>query len=167
MGDWRRRCPARAADAQWGIVRYVLFAAMLFAIPSAVLWARSHGWIVLLGLMVVVLVVAVRFPAAWSDVRRLNSPDGDLLAAAEAALAAMRVRSCEGTDTSLHARVPTNCSSWGERIDVRIRGGIVECRSRCVFGLVDWGKNRRNVGKFFCALADVLEASQGATAQVS
>jgi hypothetical protein len=54
--------------------------------------------------------------------------------------------------------------SWGETADIRVwriedadGGGIgVAIESKLKFGLVDWGKNQRNIGKLFARVDHVL-----------
>lgn len=78
----------------------------------------------------------------------------------------------ESSDGYVRLRVPLSWSSWGENITVVIATidghSLVEVASTCKFfgQVADWGKNRENVKKLYCAISDTL-GSDGACEIIS
>ena len=78
----------------------------------------------------------------------------------EAAKASLRACRCTITNENeqhgiIDARSRINIWSWTEEIEVRISSsGEVYMESRCYIPtqVVDWGKNKKNVNKFFAEL---------------
>lgn len=147
-------------------MRYALFAVLLVLPVGALAWLSLPGRPVFLILAILIAgrgLAAIRFPAAWSEARRFHAEDADLMDGAREALRVVGLRWRETSAGVLSARVSMGWQSWGERMDVRITDGLVECDSRCVYGLYDWGKNRQNVTSFFGA----LERAVGAVGSVA
>jgi len=62
------------------------------------------------------------------------------------------VRVCETSTGTFTGRVPINWCSWGENLEIQVEGNAtVRAQSRCSFPtqIIDWGKNRRNLDRFF------------------
>ncbi|MCA9314838.1 MAG: hypothetical protein KDB73_05055 [Planctomycetes bacterium] len=136
-------------------MRYALYAVVLVLPVGALAWLSLPGRPVFLFLAILIAglgVAAIRFPAAWSEARRFDADDADLLDGAREALRVMGVRWREASAGALSASVSPGWRSYGERMNVHVMDGLVECDSRCVYGLGDWGKNRQNVTEFFGAL---------------
>src|SRR3954453_3993451 len=76
---------------------------------------------------------------------------------AAANLDGMKVRFADPTTGVVSVSSDMTAFSWGENADIRVwriddadGGGIgVAVESKLKFGLVDWGKNKRNIDKLF------------------
>jgi hypothetical protein len=55
--------------------------------------------------------------------------------------------------------------SWGERVSAHVQaapgGSVVTVRSVSAFALVDWGKNKKNVGKVLAWIVPATPAAGG------
>ncbi len=105
------------------------------------------------------ILLTICFPVRWRDSRHFDAPDEAVREAARRVLRDMQVWWRESVGGTLQARMPANMSSWGERVEAWVQGGVLDCESRCVFGFVDWGKNRKNVTKFLADVSQILMTS--------
>lgn len=100
------------------------------------------------------------FPAYHNEVRRFDASRKELLRAAKRALRQLGWSFGTAGDADLTASVSVNWLSWGETLTVDVAdNGKVRARSRCALPTqcFDWGKNKRNVTRFFKELELELE----------
>ena len=105
--------------------------------------------------------MAFGFPAYHEDTRKFDIKNTILAAAVENSLRDLGwqfKRAASGAQFD----VRTGFSVWsyaGERINIQIdKGGNIWVRSECTSPIqcIDYGKNRKNVGKFFDALSQSI-----------
>ncbi len=82
----------------------------------------------------------------------------------------MNVRFADPSQGYIQASSSMGLASWGEDLDVRVRATSpttteVDITSALKFGLVDWGKNKKNVAKIQAAITAALSASGTAAPQ--
>jgi hypothetical protein len=105
--------------------------------------------------------MAFGFPAYHESTRKFDLKSAVLAAAVENALSDLGWQFKRGAySTQFDAR--TGFSVWsyaGERITIQIgEGGDIWVRSECTSPIqcLDWGKNRKNVDRFFNVLSQSL-----------
>lgn len=75
----------------------------------------------------------------------------------------LRVKAVDPAAGLVHAETRTSMWSWGEKITVHVDGyNQVSMLSQCLLPtqLIDWGKNKRNVNRFFGHLTALLQPPQ-------
>ena len=100
--------------------------------------------------------------------RRVYAQDrSEVRAAVEEVVGAlgMRLEESDG-EWEVRARQPVSFMTWGERIQVITAtnpggGTQVVAESRLSFGLVDWGRNQRNVDDILARLDERLDPIPG------
>lgn len=57
----------------------------------------------------------------------------------------------------IEAKVLPGLLSWGEKITIQVEEGAITVKSECVYPLqlIDWGKNKKNVKRFFEKISEV------------
>jgi hypothetical protein len=94
--------------------------------------------------------MAFGFPPVYEETHRFNVHPDYLNAAVSQTVAAMRWPAVTPAPYQVRVSFPFSMLSYGEKMDITIyQDGTVHARSKCVFGFVDWGKNRKNVTTFF------------------
>jgi hypothetical protein len=103
--------------------------------------------------------------AKYQQVREFPGTRDQLFQASQEAAkrGGLKVRQADPVTGRLEARAGFSFSSYGENVSIQVgdSGSTVDVRSECIWPtqLVDWGKNRRNVTRFFEQLATLLPAS--------
>jgi len=100
----------------------------------------------------------------------LPYPGQAVFAAAVRALSApgFRVLGADATTGVVHGELTMSLWSWGENLRVQVwqtdpeSPSSVRISSWLKFGLVDWGRNRRNVERLQAAMASILEEDAAA-----
>lgn len=95
------------------------------------------------------------FPARFKRDRKLDLREHEITLAVGLALDALGWLHERPSAGRFVARVPPTLYSWGEVMEVEISAGSgVRAESRCSLPTqcFDWGKNRKNVEKFFAQL---------------
>jgi hypothetical protein len=87
-------------------------------------------------------------------------------AACDAALAeGMTIQTADSVTGAVYVTTPMSMASWGEKTTLRVwvDSGFthVGVRSSLKFGLVDWGKNRKNIDRLFTRMELLLSAGAG------
>jgi hypothetical protein len=102
--------------------------------------------------------------AKFHDVRQFPGTRDQLIQASQEAAqrSGFKIRQADPATGRLEARAGFSFWSYGENISVQAGDGTVDVRSECLFPtqLVDWGKNKRNVNRFFGNLAALLPQGQ-------
>lgn len=94
--------------------------------------------------------MAFGFPPVYEEAHRFNVHPDYLLAAAGQAVDALRWPAVTSAPYRVQISFPFSMLSYGEKMDITIyQDGTVHARSKCVFGVIDWGKNKKNVTTFF------------------
>jgi hypothetical protein len=96
--------------------------------------------------------MAVGIPARAEESRRYDIHYDNLSQAVANALAASGWKYYVHTPYQFGAETKLNFWSWGETMSFLIyQDGTVSAQSKCSFPvqLFDWGKNKRNLGRFF------------------
>lgn len=80
-----------------------------------------------------------------------------------AAAAGLNVAAADPATGRLEMTSSVSLASWGERMEVQVGQAapgsqVVRMRSALKFGLVDWGKNKRNVERLLAAVDALLAA---------
>ena len=80
----------------------------------------------------------------------------------------MTVTAADQASGAIHVSSSMSMASWGENVSIQV--GVdaaghtqVTVRSALKFGLVDWGKNQKNIDTIFFRITDVLQNPQGYT----
>jgi hypothetical protein len=94
---------------------------------------------------------AAPYPVVFDAVCRAAQAEGMTVVGADPATGVVRVSA------------GMSAFSWGENADVHVWGAGegrtgVQVRSALKFGLVDWGRNKRNIDRLFARVGDVLAA---------
>jgi len=100
--------------------------------------------------------MAFGFPAYAKGFRRLPFPPDQLCRATADALTALGWPFLAPSPTHFEARISMSMCSWGEKMKIDIApDSTVNVKSQCAFPLqwFDWGRNSRNVEKFFDQLS--------------
>jgi hypothetical protein len=76
----------------------------------------------------------------------------------------MTIRAADRATGTITVSSSVSALSWGENTDIRVwpqdPGTVaVAVQSRLKFGLVDWGRNRRNIERLFARIEQVLRSS--------
>jgi hypothetical protein len=74
----------------------------------------------------------------------------------------LRVTAADPATGTVHAETRVSMSSWGEKVTVYVDAyNQVSVTSQCLLPtqLIDWGKNKRNVNRFFGHLTALLQPS--------
>lgn len=78
----------------------------------------------------------------------------------------MSIQAADQSSGAIRVSSTVSMASWGENVSIQV--GVdqagqtqVAVRSALKFGLVDWGKNQKNIDKIFFRIADVLQNPQG------
>lgn len=94
------------------------------------------------------------------EVRRFGVTNEVLNHAIPYALGSMgAVRVNEVSSGIFTASFPVSWCSWGETVEVSLDGDAsLRAQSRCVFPaqVIDWGKNKRNLERFFSRVGDYI-----------
>ena len=103
--------------------------------------------------------MAFGFPAKARESRKYNLHHDQLRNAAIQALQALRWRFSEYPYYQFNVEIGLSLLSWGEHVVINIfQNGTVSVYSEgaMAFQWLDWGKNRRNILRFFNMLSEVL-----------
>ena len=103
--------------------------------------------------------------ATYHDIRQFPGTRDQLIQAGQEAVrrSGFRIRQADPAAGRLEARAGFSFWSYGENVWVQVGdGSTVDVRSECIWPtqLVDWGKNKRNVNRFFGHLAALLSEGQ-------
>lgn len=107
-------------------------------------------------------------PASKYETRFVSAPyDGVFQAVCAAASAEeMTVTVADPAAGVVQMSRGMSLATWGENLDVRLRpfptGTEVTIGSALKFGLVDWGKNERNIATLFARILHAVSAGAGA-----
>ncbi len=95
--------------------------------------------------------MAFAFPAFHSERGATYSPEADLRQAARETMIALGWSVKQETESQLIATTPVNMLSWGETVTLSFLPTTIEVTSKCSIPTqcVDWGKNKKNVTRFF------------------
>ena len=90
-----------------------------------------------------------------------NASGQELITACEKALLRcnFKVKGFHAETGTLHGGVSWNFFSYGEKISITFgQGGEVKAHSECILPtqFIDWGKNKRNILRFFEALEEII-----------
>jgi hypothetical protein len=112
------------------------------------------------------------FPAYAEDGLEYGLPHKKLVDAVEDALTTLgwAVENCAdwrkkgSSGTRFHVKVSMGLWSWGEKLTINIHeNGLIHARSECLLPTqcLDWGKNGRNLKRFFDELDLVVNDERG------
>lgn len=100
--------------------------------------------------------MAIEFPARAQEARRYNLHHDQLRHAVAQALQVLGWRFSEYPYYQFNVAIGLSLSSWGEHVTINIyQDGTISIYSECIMPLqcFDWGKNKKNVFRFFNQLA--------------
>ena len=103
--------------------------------------------------------MAVGLPAKAQEARRFNIHHDQLRNATAQALQALGWRFSESPYHQFNIAIGMSLLSWGEHVVINIyQDGTVSVYSEgaMAFQWLDWGKNRKNIMRFFNQLAAIL-----------
>lgn len=103
--------------------------------------------------------------ARYQGAVRLPGTRGQVIAASQEAAgrSGFRVKAVDPAAGLVHAETRTSMWSWGEKVTIHVDGyNQVSVTSQCLLPtqLIDWGKNKRNVNRFFGHLTALLQPAQ-------
>lgn len=102
--------------------------------------------------------MTIGFPAYHEKQRRITLPPEELLPLLKETLTALGWKHRTSSTYLLLARVPVSWASWAETVKLALRGSEgqwllwMRSESSVQATIFDWGKNRRNVQRFFAKL---------------
>jgi hypothetical protein len=96
----------------------------------------------------------MKIPASYSETRSYLVPENSLRASIENALKALKWDYRETKQDTYYGHRPASFWSWGEIYEIEVTNGNVTMTSTCQFPwtIISWGKNKRNVSRFFSYL---------------
>lgn len=93
--------------------------------------------------------MAFGFPATYSDTMELSGARQEARDAIRSIFDLLGWPYSEITPDRFVARTSFSALSWGEKVTVSLESpGIAQVESRCVYGIFDWGENKKNVDIF-------------------
>jgi hypothetical protein len=104
--------------------------------------------------------------AKYQQVREFPGTRDQLIQASQEAAqrSGLKVRNADPASGRVEARAGFSFWSYGENVSIQVgdTASTVDVRSECLWPtqFIDWGKNKRNVTRFFQQLATLLPGSQ-------
>jgi hypothetical protein len=102
-------------------------------------------------------------PVSYSTEKKFDSQPDSIKLAIEKALTSLGWEYDQTVSGSFKGHIGMSFWSWGENFTITPSpDGTVRMKSVCSFPLtlVSWGKNKRNVNKFFAALNNALNVTE-------